>query len=235
MDTLKKAKKITVKFFLNRLLESATNDKGRESYPLYIQVTYNRKNMQLKSKYAEYYYDLNEVKPGLMEFEEMVLRKIITHEAGETKGEYDLKGLKRKYEVYSFSLHQAVEQYLKPKLRLAILKTNDELTNVLHFSTPLATVARLHEAARRLFLDFDRHLGSKLEAELTTYEQFLRLDKQPFFTYTFPTVIDWVDGSYQEVLSMKLKAVYKNQPDTSKRVLSLISQAVVGKLKQLED
>jgi len=114
MDTLKKGKKITVKFFLNRLLEAATNDKGQESYPLYIQVTYNRKNMQLKSKYSEYYYDLSEVKPGLMEFEEKVLRKIVTHEAGETKGEYDLKGLKRKYEVYSMSVHQAVEEYLKP-------------------------------------------------------------------------------------------------------------------------
>jgi hypothetical protein len=235
MDTIKKGKKITVKFFLNRLLEAVTNEKGRESYPLYIQVTYNRKNMQLKSKYAEYYYDLKEVKPGLMEFEERILRKIITYEAARTKGEYDLKGLKRKYEVYSESVYQAIEEYLKPKLRLTILKTNDELTSVLNFLAPQATVARLYEAARRLFPDFIPHLGVRLQGELTTYEQFRQLYKEPFFTYTFPTVIDWVDGSYQEELNKKLNTVYKNQPETAKQVLGLIGHAVTEKLQQLEE
>jgi hypothetical protein len=235
MDTLKKGKKVTVKFFLNQLLEAVTNEKGRASYPLYIQVTYNRKNMQFKSKYAEYYYDLKEAKPGLMEFEERILRKIISYEAGRTKGEYDLKGLKRKYEVYSESVHQAVEGYLKPKLRLAILKTNDELTSVLNFLAPQATVARLYEAAQRLFPDFTLHLGARLQGELTTYEQYRQLYKEPVFTYTFPTVIDWVDGSYQEELNKKLKAVYKSQPETSKQILSLIGHGVAEKLKQLEE
>jgi hypothetical protein len=234
MDTLKKAKKITIKFFLNQVLEPATNQKGKESYPLYIQVTYNRKNMQLRSRYADYYYSLDEVKPAMMEFEEKILCKIITHEAGMTEREYDLKGLRRKYDVYSFSIHQAVEEYLKAKLRLAILKTNDELTTVLNFSAPQATVARLHEAARRLFKDFDHHLGTKLASELTSYEQFRGLDKPPFLAYTFPTIIDWVDGSYQKELARKLNTIYNNQPDTSKQVLSLVEHAIAEKLKEME-
>ncbi|MBN8852769.1 MAG: hypothetical protein BGO55_03350 [Sphingobacteriales bacterium 50-39] len=233
MDTLKKAKKITVKFFLNQLLEPATNDKGKEAYPLYIQVTYNRKNMQLKSKYAEYYYDLKEVKPGLMEFEERILQKIVTHEKSETKGEYDLKGLKRKYEVYSLSIHEAVEDYLKPKLRLAILKTNDELTGVLNFTAPQATTALLHKGARRLFPDFDRYLGAKLQTELAAYEQYRQLYKEPFFTYTFPAIIDWVDGSYRGELYKKLNAVYKNNPGAIKGIVALIEHAVTEKLRQL--
>jgi len=235
MDTLKKAKKITVKFFLNRVLESVTNEKGRASYPLYIQVTYNRKNMQLKSKYAGYYYDLKEVKPGLMEFEERILRKMITYESGQTKEEYDLKGLKRKYDIYSESVHEAVETYLKPKLRLAILKTNHDLTTVLDFNSSHATVARLYEAAQRLFPDFTKNLEAKLHGELTTYEQFRKLYKEPFFTYTFPTVIDWVDGGYQEELTNNLKTVYKNQPETVKAVLSLIGHTVTKRLQQLEE
>jgi len=235
MDTLKKAKKITIKFFLNQVLEPATNQKGKEAYPLYIQVTYNRKNMQLRSRYSDYYYRLDEVKPTMMEFEEMVLRKIITYEIGEAKGEYDLKGLRRKYDVYSFSIHEAVEEYLKAKLRLAILKTNDELTTVLNFSTPQATVARLYEAARRLFKDFDHHLGAKLKSELINYEQFRGLNKQPILSYTFPTIIDWVDGSYQEEMIKELNAVYKNQPDVTKQVLSLIDHTVAEKLKELKN
>jgi len=206
-----------------------------KSYPLYIQVTYNRKNMQLRSRYAEYYYSVDDVQPEMIAFEERVISKIITYEAGKFQGEYDLKGLRRKYDVYSFSIHEAVEIYLKTKLRLAILKTKDELATVLNFSTPQATVARLHEAARRLFKDFDHHLGAKLASELTSYEQFRELDKQPFLSYTFPTLIDWMDGSYQEEFTSKLNGVYKNRPDVVKQVLSLVQHAIAEKLKGLEE
>jgi len=234
METYRKPKKITIKFFLNQLLEPAINDKGKESYPLYIQITYNRKNMQLKSKYAEYYYSLSEVKPALMEFEEKVLRKIIFYEAAQTEDDYDLKGLKRKYDVYSYSIHQAVEDYLKPRLRLAVLKTNDELANVLDFNSALATVPRLLAAARRLFPGFDRHLGTRLEGELGAYSQFLQLDKVRLFTYTFPTVIDWIDSSYQEVLDKKLNTIYNEHAIYQKQIPSLIEHAVTEKLSQLE-
>jgi len=234
METYRKPKKITIKFFLNQLLEPAINDKGKESYPLYIQITYNRKNMQLKSKYAEYYYSLSEGKPALMEFEEKVLRKIIFHEAAHTEDDYDLKGLKRKYDVYSYSIHQVIEDYLKPRLRLAVLKTNDELANVLDFNSALATVPRLLAAGRRLFPGFDRHLGNRLEGELAAYSQFLQLDKAPLLTYTFPTVIDWVDGSYQMELDRKLNTIYKEHPNYRKHILSLIEHAMTEKLKQLD-
>ncbi len=128
-----KEKKITIKFFLNKLLEAATGDKGEKYYPLYIQVTYNRKNMQLKSKYGEYYKDIKEVRKELMQFEEMMLTKVIRYESTHTSSDYDLKGLKHKYEIYSGSVSQALEHYLKPKLRLAILRTNNELVHVFNF------------------------------------------------------------------------------------------------------
>lgn len=229
MSVPKKSKKITIKFFLNQLLEPVTNEKGKEFYPLYIQVTYNRKNMQLRSKYGEYYHDLKEVPPTLLEFEERVLQKIIALEASHLEDRYDLKGLKRKYEVYSLSLHQAIEDYLKPKLRLAILKTNHELTNVLDFSSVRATVPLLQAAAQKLFPDIERYLGGKLQHELAMYEQFLRLDKQPFLTYSFPMIIDWSDGSYKEELAKKVKTTYKNKPEIFKQITDLIEQAVAKK------
>ena len=234
METIKKEKKITVKFFLNQLVEPVMGEKNEKHYPLYIQVTYNRKNMQFKSKYGLYYKKLNKVNPGLMAFEEKVIRKIITHEAGLVKGDYDLKRLKRKHEVYSTSVMEALENYIKPKLRLAVLKTNDQLATVLDFNQSQATVARLYKAARLLFQDFDNSLTVKLRDDLTAYENYHRLYKEPFFAYTFPTIIDWVDRSYQIELEKRLKLTYKSKPETVKNVMTLIDQAVAENLKRAE-
>jgi hypothetical protein len=226
MQATRKTRKITVKFFLNQLLDPVINEKGKEFYPLYIQVTYNRKNMQLRSLYGKYYLDLMEVPSALLESEERVLRKIITLEASHLEDNYDLRGLKRKYEVYSLSLQQAIEDYLKPKLRLAIMKTNCELKHVLDFASTRATVPLLQAAAQKLLPDFERHLGTRLQQELAVYEQFQRLNKQPFPSYSFPMVIDWSDGSYKEELSIKGKAINKNNPELAKQMSALIDHAV---------
>jgi len=235
MKGSKKEKKITVKFFLNELVEPAVGERGQKHYPLYLQVTYNRKNMQFKSKYSEYYGTLEEVRPGLMQFEEKIIRSIIAYEAGKIKDEYDLKGLKRKYDVYSISLLEAVEKYLKPKLRLAILKTNDELTNVLNFYDQMATVGLLYKAAGRLFRDFDRYTNETLQVELEAYKHYQMLYSRPILSYNFPTVIEWVDGSYKEELEKKLIAVFKNKAEIAKEVKSLINQAIKKTVKQLEE
>lgn len=58
---MQKEKKITIKFYLNKLLEPVMDNEGGKNYPLYIQVTYNRRNMQFKSKYGMYYATLDEV------------------------------------------------------------------------------------------------------------------------------------------------------------------------------
>jgi hypothetical protein len=226
-----KEKKINVKFFLNTLVEPVTGEKGKEYYPLYIQVTYNRKNTQFKSKYGEYYEELKEVKSSLLTFEERVLRKIIRMEAGDL-ADYDLKGLKRKYDLYSTSIGEAIEYYLKPKLRLAILKTNNELVTVLDFSQIQATVGRLHKAANLLFKDFDKNLNVKLKEELTAYENYYRLYPLPFFDYDFPTLMDWKDNSYKTELEKKLKASFK-KPEIIKGILNLVDHAVIEKLKEL--
>ena len=233
MEPVQKQKKITIKFFLNRLLEPAAGDKGEVYFPLYIQVTYNRKNMQLKSKYGLYYLNLEEVTPGLLAFEEKALRKVIQYEASQTLNDYELKGLKHKYEIYSTAILETLENYLKPKLRLAILKTNDELTTVLDFQQSHATVARLYKAAQLLFTGWEKHLTVKLKEELTAYEHYRKLIPEPYLTYTFPTLIDWLDGSYKKELEAALKTHYKNKPEIIKGVKALIEAAVNEKLKQL--
>lgn len=226
-------KKITVKFFLNEAVDPVKGEERKRYYPLYVQVTYNRKNMQFKSRYSEYYEHLKDVKPTLLAFEERVISGIISYEAGKAKGEYDLKGLKKKYDVYSISILEVLETYLKPKLRLAVLKTGNELSKVLSFNDTNATVALLYKAANLLFKDFDSGLSDKIKEELQGYQYYQRL-YHPVLSYGFPTLIDWMDGSHREALEKKLNTTLKGKPERIKTVMGVIDQAAKEKLKELE-
>lgn len=228
-----KTKKITVKFFLNEAVEPVQGEGRKKYYPLYVQVTYNRKNMQFKAKYSEYYENLEEVKQSLLDFEERAIKSIVTHEAAKAKGEYDLKGLKKKYDVYSTSILEALEHYLKPKLRIAVLKTGSELSKVLNFKDANATIDLLHKAANLLFKDFDRNLPDKLKEELKAYEHYQKLYR-PILSNDFPIVIDWVDGSHKEELEKRLSITLKGKPEMIKSIKALIDHSAKEKLKQLE-
>ncbi len=232
MSSSPKEKKITVKFFLNQTLEPATGERGKKLYPLYIQVTYNRKNTQFKSRYSLFYKNLKEVPTELTAFEEKLLTNIIRYEAKGNEEGYELKGLKRKYDVYSLSVYQALEAYLKPKLRLAVLKRGSELAHVLDFTQPRIPTRLLHQAANLLFHQFDNGLPQKLRNDLETYQFFQSLNKEPVLSYDFPTIIDWLEGSYKAVV-MNLPAL-KAAHDNAKKVVRLIEDAVKEALKALE-
>jgi hypothetical protein len=232
MQIAKREKKITVKFFLNEAVEPIMGESKKKHYPLYVQVTYNRKNMQFKSKYSEYYESLHGVKPSLLTFEEKVIKSVINYEIGKVKADYDLKGLKRKYEVYSVSILEAVEHYLKPKLRTSVFKTNNELSLTLNFDSAHSTTDKLYKAAQLLFKDFDSYLTDKLKEELEAYNHYQKFYR-PVLTYNFPTLIDWADGSYRSELEKKLNDAFKNKPELIKSIKSLIDHSVKEKLEEL--
>ena len=219
---------------MNKAVEPVTDDKRGKLYPLYIQVTYNRKNMQFRSHYGEYYQSLDGENPSLMKFEEKAIQRIITYEVGKTKGEYDLKGLKRKYAIYSISILLAVEAYLKPKLRLSVLKTNNELSHALNFTQPRVTTKILYKAVQLLFPDVDTYVSPKLQDELNAYGSYVGLYKGPILTYNFPTIIEWLDGSYKAGLATQLDGIFKNKPGELNGVVALLDQAVKQSLKALE-
>lgn len=232
MSSLPKEKKITVKFFLNQSLEPATGERGRKLYPLYIQVTYNRKNMQFKSRYGLFYISLKEVPTELTAFEEKLLTKIIRYEAKGDEEGYELKGLKRKYDLYSISIYQALEAYLKPKLRLAVLKKGGELAQVLDFTQSRIFTGLLHQAATLLFPQLDSTMPQKLRDDLQTYKLFQSLNQEPVLSYNFPTIIDWLEGSHKTEL-LNFPAL-NAAPDKAKKVVKLIDDAVNESLKGLK-
>ena len=164
---------------------------------------------------------------------EKMLCKIIRYESSLVSGDYNMKGLKHKYEIYSCSLSEALENYLKPKLRLSVLKTKDILVPVLNFNESRATVGKLYMAARKLFGDLERYMNVKLHEELRAYTYYKSLYPEIFLDYSFPTVIEWVEGSHKKELETKLGATYKNKPEVVKMVLSLVEEAVSYELRKL--
>lgn len=204
-----KDKKITVRFYLNKKVQpdiiDATDGKRRKAYPLYLYITYNRKNMQFKSNYGMMYADIKDLEktePGLMAFEEKLVSKIIRFESGQLADgeEYDMRGLKERYQVYSHSLQRAIEKYLKEKLRLDILKTNNELINTLDLARDGSknNVLLLFKAACLLFPGFESRVNRQLKREIAIYKELQSLIRSK--KYDFPTIIDWLDGSYKNDL-----------------------------------
>jgi len=237
-------RKITVRFFLQKKVQPEAsmlgNGKERSAYPLYLYITYNRRNMQFKSNYGMFYTDMKDVEDtdkGLMAFEEKLITKVIRYEISLLRGkdEYDMKGLKDKYEVYATSIHSVLETYLKPKLRSAILKTNNELQHALNLNTDYYhnTVLRLYKAAGLVFDNFFKVLDKNLRDEIETYQKLNEL--LPRITkYDFPTVIDWLDGSYKKELGLFLTKVFKHKPQFISSIHKLIDSAVEAKIKAIE-
>jgi len=234
MEASKKEKKITVRFYLNKQLEPITGEKRKKYYPLYLYITYDRRNMQLRSKYSMYYDRLGEVDGSLKSFEENTIKKIIRYETGSGQKAYDLRGLKQRYEVYSTSVQQAIEDYVKPSLRLAILKTNDELVTVLDFNQPQATVGRLYKAAKKLFAGFEKSVPTALMGHLEVYDILSNIFGNPILKkYDFPALIDWKNGQYLEELKSQLSG-QKVPKEKQQATISLVNKAVEEKLKSLE-
>ncbi|MCE9538630.1 MAG: hypothetical protein K8R85_05355 [Bacteroidetes bacterium] len=239
-----KPKKITVRFFLNKKILSCSEwtENGKEifHYPLYVNVTYNRKNMQFKSSYGFFYTSMKDVEEsdkGLMAFEEKLIKKVILYETNisSDSDKYDLKGIKDKYKIYTISIYTALEHYLKRKLRLTILKTKNELTQTLNLNREDSknTVLLLYKVGGILFDNFSKVIDTSLYEEIETYKkisEFLPRATQ----YDFPTIIDWLDGSYKKKLNEHFLKIYKRKPELMNSMTNLIENAVNDKISPIE-
>lgn len=221
-------KKVTVKLFLNKNLQTeATGEKGKVYYPLYMLITYNRKNTMIRSKYGMHYRDLKEVEPGLLDFEEKLMRKTIAYELKNNPGTFELKGLHRKYEKYAVSIHLLFERYLKDQLQHIAIRTKPhEFAFALKFDDPNVTLDTLLGIAQRIYPDFS--LSETLLEEVEIYNDYRKLyNAVPIILqYPFPTVIEWLDKSAEMEYRNKLEVVYKNDTDMINACIALIDKVV---------
>lgn len=243
-----KEKKVTVNFFLNKKVKRAPRlDKESKvpAYPLYINVTFNRRNMQFKNFYNFTFESMETISPidmSLIKFQEKLIKKIISHETNSLTNadDYDMRGLGDKYDIYSRSISQAIDHYLKPKLIKEIRNTKSDLLGVLNLSQDPADVhsytnptSKLYNAANSLFEKFSENIDTKLYLELETYKKYMELFPDPD-DFNFPTVVEWLDGSYKKTLNELLMKLYKRKPELMYSLISLIENAMHENKKQIK-
>ncbi|MDX2303551.1 MAG: hypothetical protein NW226_12165 [Microscillaceae bacterium] len=233
---MKKPKKITVKFFLNRNLQFIEID-GEECHPLYTQVTYDRKNTQIKCAYGWFYKDLKQVRekePFLLEFEEKVLKKSVDYELSIHGENFRLKGLGKKYESYGLSIHALFNSYLKIRFKNIIKEAKpDKFLDVLNLERNKLDFFTIFEAAQRLFDNLDAIMQDDFSEEMEIYRVYYRVYEQALNSqeYRFPVVIDWLEGTHQKQLEAQLREPFNHQESMVEKSLSLIHKIVSTKLE----
>ncbi len=233
---MKPQKKITIKPFLNQnLIPECSDSSGKNLYPLYIQITYDRKNTQIRSKYGMYYETLND--PGLFNliaFESNILQKIIQFETSHSDSDYDLKGLKNKYTAYSTSVHYAVSEYLKVKLKAAIKRTNNELMHVLKFDGHKSNFDNMYKASQLLFPNLEEKITSEFKKEIEAFHLMHKLHPIGSGEYSFAALIDWKDNSFKSKFEASLNKELKQNKKQVSETLAIIDKIVAESLKSIE-
>lgn len=233
---MKKPKKITVKFFLNENLKAIKKDDG-EYFPLYTQITYDRKNTQIKCAYGWFYKTLNQVReeePYLLPFEEKVLKRSVKYELSVRGDEFRLKGLGRKYENYCLSIHALFNSYLKIRFKEILRKAQPKkFLDVLNLDKSKIDFFTIYEASNRLFDNMKAIMVDEFQQEMEVYRVYVDLYKDALKDnkYGFPVLIDWLEGSHQKDLHEKLQAIYPSQEEQVTRCLNLIHKIVSTKLE----
>ena len=235
--TKEKPKKITVKFFLHTSVQPEVEGKQKR-YPLYMLITYNRKNTMLRSYYGRYYKDLKEIEkvhyPGLLDLEERVVQKSISYEVSKQKEVVDLKGLHKKYVKYCIGIDTLLSRYLKNVLWLAVIRSEpQEYKRGLNFSDPDLRFETIYEMCSKLYPDLDKLLSKDFQAEVQIYEVFMKRYQGAFFQYSFPTVIEWLDGSVKQEYTHQLEKMNKGNQVLIQKSMDFIQKIVDSSLSEL--
>lgn len=231
-----KPKKVTVKFFLNQAVQPVIDGKTKR-YPLYALITYDRKNTMMRCHYGQYYKDLSEIDkahyPGLLAKEEQIIRKTIDFEMAQREGEFDLKGIYKKYDQYCIGIHVLLGEYLKSQLWNLLLRLEPfEFAKALSFDDPDVEFETLYKMSKKLYKDFASLLPKHFDHEMEVYQLFTKLYRGSFFQYTFPTVIEWLDNSALNDFREKLKEHYSQTPSMVNKSIEFVDSIVRGKLEQ---
>ena len=233
---MKKPKKITIKFFLNKYLRPIPVS-GELCYPLYAQITYNRKNTQIKSCYGEYYASYEKMKTEnseLLAFEDKIIRNAVTYEINKNSEDFNLLGLGDKYEIFATGIHQILNIYLKMKLKEHLQRDSEpkEFLAVLNFDKQYVDFELLYEAGKRLFNVFESTIEEGFLKEIEVYRAYCKLYQKILKNkeLNFPVVIEWLDGTHLHEITQKFINLYQNDTQKVEFAMQLIDRVVNTKL-----
>ena len=233
---MKKPKKITVKFFLNRNLQPIETE-GSERHPLYTQITYDRKNTQIKCAYGWFYTNMDQVEeedPHLLMFEENILKRSVQFELDKLGDNFRLKGLGRKYEKYCVSIHALFNTYLKARFKELLKNAQPEkFLEVLNIEKPNLDFFVIYDASQRLFDNMKDIIDPEFYEEMSIYQVYFDVYREALSDkkYEFPVVIDWLDGGHPKELETKLMLAYEGQSAKVEASIALINKIITTKLE----
>lgn len=193
---MQKRGKINVTFFLNNKVNPITYPLLGETkfLPLYVQVTYNRKNTQFRSFYRGIYSSIEQAYENDKEklnYEETLIRKVVEFEVEHKKQDFQVKGIKDRYMEYTMDLDYYIDKYLRNSIYDALTKTGSKFWKILDpFSRESVPVNIYYEASLKLIENFISYLPRDFSHEVNWGLEFITWCKKK---KNIPRLIDWLD------------------------------------------
>lgn len=201
-------KKTTIKSFLNKNLASKKNALGEIDYPLYYQITYNRKNTQIKSAHNIYLDDLenaNSTQNFAMQSEIEIIHKIIAAETTDAQKPFSLQGFKQKHIFYLTTVEKIIQKFLFITLQKAVNQASSEYQNVLKVENNEANVLLLYKACKELIDNIGRYLPEDYKFEIDVLKALVKHQKRNLI------VADWMELHTQSELKDNFITYFENQ------------------------
>lgn len=221
-----KQKKITFKYFFDDRIKP----KEGKFYPLYLQITFNRKNIQLKEvthdglaiywtkEELEDFNDGNYNRHGHfggtaqeVKFNENILERIIREGYKKHGDKFSLKSIKDKLKFFRTSVAQAMEQAILADLKtyLADNLTYSEFISVFDETDLLETLHRLKSARKNRKEILEPSIQAKLRAFNAIFLFSLPYSDRDT-DMTFGSLFyHWIYGNHKEKFRSFLKAYFE--------------------------
>jgi hypothetical protein len=223
---MKNPNKISVRFFLNKNVNPTFSPLigSVDYYPLYVQVTYNRKNTQFRSINKKTYSSMEQLYEDResmekMVYEESLIKKVVAFEVKHYKQSFQIKGFQNRYLDYATRVDYFIDKYIRNKIYEALDKTNSkfkEILNPYHWENiPLSVY---FEATQKLVEDLNSLLPEDFSDEMNYASDFMVWsDKRK----NSPELIEWLDQSLTEEYKLYLKKDKRTPEYIEKRTMFL--------------
>lgn len=231
-----KDKLITIKPFLNFQLAGIVHSNTVKTLPLYYQITYNRKNTQLKSIFNIYLVDIEDCskeEESQIIFESDTLKRLIRYESIKNKEEFSLMGIKSKYELYAKPLDVIMQDYLKKRLQKAMSLTGSEFQKILKFDGFDANFLLLLKASKQLIDNLGKYIDEDFKSYIDSYKAFAKSLQNRSLKFEYISLLDWLDESCMIDLKRNLLEYYKEDATQVNKTMSILNEIIEDRIKFL--
>ena len=198
-------------FFLNKNVKPEVQSPltgGNPKFPLYVQVTYNRRNSQFRSYYTRTYSTIEEAYSTKenrehREDEKSLITNVVEYEIKHYGKDFQLKGLSDRYLDYSDSIYNPIDRYFREIIYNAVIKTDSEFIVILNpWDNELVSFSIYYKAATNLISDLHNKLPSDFTDEMKMGSEFLNwVEAQDILI----RIVDWLNHSAIELFESHLR------------------------------